>query len=59
VGGDVDDEGDGDAVREGEPEPDGLGDFDGWDEGDVEREGAVWVAWPCAAREPVVWAAAA
>jgi len=46
VGGDVDDEGDGDAGREGEPEPDGLGDFDGWDEGEVEREGAGEVAAP-------------
>jgi hypothetical protein len=40
----VDDEGDGDAVCEGdgedEPERDGLGDFDGRGEEDVEREGA-------------------
>lgn len=109
----MDDEGDGDAVcegdGEGEPERDGVGDCDGRAEADVEREGTgevaatrdgtawtgvgtraaggamvgdglaadagavavasagllegvatlVWVAWPCAAREPVVWACAA
>jgi hypothetical protein len=44
----VDDEGDGDAVREGDGEPElgGLGDFDGRGE-DAEREGASEVAGTC------------
>ena len=48
------DEGDGDAVceGEGEPERDGLGDFDGRGEDDVEREGAGEVADP---RDGTAW----
>jgi hypothetical protein len=56
VGGDVDDEGDREAVcegdGEGEPERDGVGDFDGRGEDDVEREGAGEVA---ATRDGTVW----
>ena len=50
----MDDEGDGDAVceGEGEPEREGLGDFDGRGEDDAEREGAGEVA---ATRDGSVW----
>ncbi len=52
----MDDEGDGDAVCEGDgegkPERDGLGDFNGRGEDDVEREGAGEVA---ATRDGAVW----
>jgi len=52
----VDDEGDRDAGCEGdgedEPERDGLGDFDGWCEDDVEREGADEVG---TTRDGTVW----
>ena len=50
----MDDEGDGDAVCDGddEGEPDGLADFDGRAEDDVEREGAGEVA---DTRDGTVW----
>jgi hypothetical protein len=50
----VDDEGDGDAVCEGddEGEPDGLADFDGRAEDDAERGGAGEVT---AARDGTAW----
>ena len=52
----MDDEGDGDAVcegdDEGEPVRDGVGDFDGRGEDDVERGGAGEVA---ATREGIAW----
>jgi len=52
----VDDEGDGDAVCDGddEGEPDGLADFDGPAEDDTEREGAGEVA---ARRDGTAWVA--
>jgi len=52
----VDDEGDGDAVCDGddEGEPDGLADFDGRAEDDTEREGAGEVA---ATRDGTAWVA--
>jgi hypothetical protein len=54
AGGGVDDEGDGDAVCEGddEGEPDGLADFDGRAEDDAGREGADEVT---ATRDGTAW----
>jgi len=47
----VDDEGDGEAVREAEGDPDGLGDFDGRaEDGEPEGEGEVAVT-----RDGTVW----